>query len=127
MNACTDYSNEVRPLKAAWKRKILIVLGTLFFVIGVFGIFLPLLPTTPFLLLSAACYARASARFYNWLINHYILGPYIRDWRSNKGMPLRTKLTAILLIVVCFAISSFFIGALYLKLMFFSVGLAPKP
>lgn len=118
-----DYSHEVKPLKAAWKRNLLILMGTIFFVLGVIGIFLPLCPTTPFLLLSAACFARASARFYNWLMNHYILGPYIRDWRSNKGIPKRTKLTAIFLILICFAISSFFLGALYLRLVFLSVGL----
>ncbi|MCG9479854.1 MAG: YbaN family protein [Actinomycetia bacterium] len=72
--------------------------GTLFLSIGVVGIFLPILPTTPFLLLSAACYAKGSRKFYNWLLNHRILGKYIKDYREKRGIEARAKLVALILL-----------------------------
>ena len=118
-----DYSHEVKPLKARWQRNFLIGIGVFFFIAGVIGIFLPVLPTTPFLLLSAACFARASTKFYNWLMNHYVLGPYLRDWRSNKGIPNRTKMTAITLMVVCFGVSAVFVfTSAYSRALFLSIG-----
>lgn len=121
--AWMDYSHEVRPLKAGWKRNLLIVAGTLSFALGVLGIFLPLLPTTPFLLLAGACYARASTKFYNWLMNHRVLGGYIRDWRSNKGIPVRTKVLALSLMAICFGISAVLVvKSLYPRIGFLSIG-----
>jgi len=67
-------------------RALLIAGGTLCVVLGVLGIFLPLLPTTVFLLMAAACYARSSDRFYQRLINHRYLGAYIRNHREGRGM-----------------------------------------
>lgn len=80
-------------------------LGTLFVALGVLGIFLPMLPTTPFLLLAAACYARSSRRIFNWLLNHPHFGPLIREWREHRAMPCRAKRTALVLIALSFAIS----------------------
>jgi len=73
-----------------WKA-LLIVCGTIFVVLGVLGIFLPLLPTTVFLLMAAACYARSSERFYLKLINNRWLGEYIRNSREGRGMTRRHK------------------------------------
>lgn len=84
--------------KNQWARKLLVVGGTVFVGIGIIGIFLPVLPTTPFLLLAAVCYARSSERFYHWLLNHRWLAKYIRPYREGKGIPLRAKVTAISLI-----------------------------
>ena len=67
-----------------WVRYLLMAVGWVSVVLGVIGIFLPVLPTTPFLLLAAACFARSSPRFYQWLINHRQLGPWIRDYRSEE-------------------------------------------
>jgi len=64
-------------------------------VLGVIGIFLPVLPTTPFLLLSAACFVRSSRRVYLWLVTHPRLGPWIRDYLDGNGIPLRGKVWAI--------------------------------
>jgi uncharacterized membrane protein YbaN (DUF454 family) len=64
-------------------------------VLGVIGIFLPVLPTTPFLLLAAGCFARSSPRFYQWLINNKRLGPWIRDYLEGNGIPLKGKVYAI--------------------------------
>lgn len=83
-------------------------LGTLFVLLGVLGIFLPVLPTTPFLLLAAACYARSSRRIYHWLLHHPHFGPLIREWREYRSMPYRAKRKALLLIVLSFAISIVF-------------------
>ena len=69
--------------------------GWLSVALGVIGIFLPVLPTTPFLLLAAACFARSSPRFYRWLVGHPRLGPWIRDYLEGSGIPLKGKVYAI--------------------------------
>jgi uncharacterized protein len=69
----------------------LIIAGSLSLVLGTIGIIVPILPTTPFLLLSAACYARSSQRFYNWLLNNRLFGVYIKNYREGKGVPGRIK------------------------------------
>lgn len=69
--------------------------GLISLVLGIIGIFLPLLPTTPFLLLSAALFARSSTRLYNWLLNHRVLGAFIRNYREDKSVTVRVKIVAI--------------------------------
>ena len=76
-------------------RWLLIAAGTVSILLGILGIILPLLPTTPFLLLAAASYARSSVKFYNWLINNRFFGSYIKNYREGKGIPLRVKVSAI--------------------------------
>ena len=76
-------------------RAVLVVSGTLCVALGVVGIFVPLMPTTVFLLLAAACYARSSDRFYQKLVNHRVLGVYVR---SHRGMPRRAKIITIVLL-----------------------------
>lgn len=79
--------------------KVLYILfGTLSLALGIIGIFLPLLPTTPFLLLTAALYVRSSPRLYNRLLHHKYLGSYIRNFRENKAIPLRAKIISVSLI-----------------------------
>ena len=78
-------------------KTICIILGTVSLALGIIGIFLPLLPTTPFLLLTAALYFRGSPRLYQWLLNHKHFGPYIRNFRENKAIPLRAKIISLLL------------------------------
>ncbi len=72
-----------------------VILGSVSLFLGILGIFLPLLPTTPFLLLSAFLYLRGSKRCYNWLINHKIFGPYILNYTEKKIIPLKTKIMAL--------------------------------
>jgi uncharacterized membrane protein YbaN (DUF454 family) len=95
-----DYSAEVRKPGSLTVRVMLVAAGTLCVGLGIVGLFMPVLPTTPFLLLAAACYARASSRFYNWLLNNRTFGPTIREWRRYRSIPYRTKLTAIALMAV---------------------------
>jgi uncharacterized membrane protein YbaN (DUF454 family) len=76
-------------------RFALLAIGWLSVALGVLGIFLPVLPTTPFLLLAAACFMRSSKRFYLWLVNHRQLGPWIVDYLEGQGIPLKGKVYAI--------------------------------
>ncbi len=73
-------------------RYILIAAGFLSVGTGIVGIFVPLLPTTPFLLLAAACFARSSERFHSWLLQHRFLGSYIRNYREQRGMTRNAKI-----------------------------------
>ncbi|NDV46156.1 DUF454 domain-containing protein [Paludibacter sp. 221] len=75
-----------------------VVIGIISLILGVLGIFLPILPTTPFLLLSAAVFARSSDKLYNWLLNHRVLGEYIRSFREEKAIPLRIKVFSVSLL-----------------------------
>lgn len=106
-------------------RLLLQILGSLSLVTGVVGIFVPVLPTTPFLLLAAACYARSSVRFYNYLMNQKQLGPYIRSWRRDGTVPLRAKIMAISLIVITIGSSIWwFIPLLPVKVLVGAIGVA---
>lgn len=77
-------------------RSLLITAGTACVVLGVVGIFMPILPTTPFLLLAAACYARSSSRLYHWLLNNRWFGEYLKNYREGRGLPLRLKILTIM-------------------------------
>lgn len=85
---------------------ILVVSGTFFLFLGIIGIFIPILPTTPFLLLAAACYARGSKKFYNWLIGNKWLGKYIKNYREGKGIPINIKIITITLLWITILFST---------------------
>jgi len=89
-------------------RWVLIIAGTFFVGLGVLGIFLPLLPTTPFLLLAAVCYARSSKRFYNWLLNNKWFGNYVKNYQEKKGVPLKVKILSISLLWITIMFSTVF-------------------
>ena len=80
------------------KKYIYLPIGILALACGLIGLFVPLLPTTPFLLLAATLFVRSSPRAYAWLLGHRHLGPYIRRFREERAIPLRTKITAITLL-----------------------------
>jgi hypothetical protein len=75
-----------RSLRALW-----LLAGAVSLATGIVGAFLPLLPTTPFVLLAAFCFSRGSRRWEHWLLHHPRLGPMVRDWRANRAVPLRAK------------------------------------
>ena len=100
------------------KRNLLIVLGTLCVGLGVIGMFLPIMPTTPFLLLAAYFYARSSKRFYDWLITNRIFGEYIRNYREGRGIALKQKVSVILLMWLTISFSAwFFVPQWWLKVL----------
>ncbi len=72
--------------------------GTFFLSLGAIGIVVPLLPTTPFLLLAASCYFRGSVRMYNWMLTNRYFGTLLRNYRDGKGIPLRTRIATIVLL-----------------------------
>jgi len=92
------------------KQKILFIAGSISVAIGVVGIFVPLLPTTPFLLLAAACYMRSSERFYRRLLNNRFFGTYIRNYMEGKGVPLRIKIYTIALLWATISLTIFLIS-----------------
>lgn len=89
---------------------ILAFLGSVALVLGIVGIFLPVLPTTPFLLLAAALYLRSSQRLYEWLMSHKHLGPYIKHFRENKAIPLRVKIVSVTLVWVTLLYCAIFVA-----------------
>ena len=91
------------------KKLLLITAGTICVGLGIIGLVLPVVPTSPFLLLAAACYARSSKRFYNRLLANPIFGPPIRQWREDRSIPLRAKWLAIAMILVTFSVTVIFI------------------
>ncbi len=92
--------------------------------LGILGIPLPLLPTTPFLLLSATCYARSSERFYNWLINHRYFGEHIRNYRDLGGTTARVKAAGISLLWISISISAIFaVSLLWVRLLLLGVAI----
>ena len=104
-----DDNSDLKISSNRFVRLLLIIAGTLSLGFGILGIFLPVLPTTPFLLLSIACYSRSSMRFYKWLLNNKWFGNYLKNYRSGKGVPVRIKVWALLVLWLSIAYSAFVI------------------
>lgn len=81
-------------------RPLLFILGWLLFGIGFIGVFVPVLPTTPLMLLSLWCFSRSSDRFHKWLYTHKLFGPPLQQWHEHRVIPLRAKLVAIFFMIV---------------------------
>jgi uncharacterized membrane protein YbaN (DUF454 family) len=94
-----DYRDKV-------KRSLYFVFGTFFLILGGVGVFLPILPTTPFLLLSAACYYKSSKRMHHWMLNNRWFGKYLRNYAEGKGISLKAKLftTSLLWILIIYSV-----------------------
>lgn len=104
------------------KRGLLIALGWLSVALGTAGIFLPLLPTTVFIIIASWCFARSSERFHHWLHTHPKLGPIITSWESGQGIPQRTKVRALTLLWCSIGVSIYVVNiaiesySLYLRI-----------
>lgn len=96
-------------------RYLLLVIGWLSVALGVIGIFVPVLPTTPFLLLAAACFVRSSRRFYLWLVEHPRLGPWLRDYLEGNGIPLKGKIYAIGLMWASILLSCYLVPLIWAR------------
>ena len=90
------------------RKHLLVAAGILCSILGIVGIFVPVLPTTPFLLLAAACFVRSSEKLYDRLLNNRLFGNYIRNYIEGKGLPLSIKLITITLLWVTISISIIF-------------------
>ncbi|HHU32774.1 MAG: YbaN family protein [Zhaonellaceae bacterium] len=101
---------------------LLIILGTISLVFGLIGIFLPVLPTTPFLLLSSFCYLRSSKRLYRWLINHKVFGSYIYNYLTFRAVKRSTKIAALLTLWLSLGVSSFLIKKVQLIVLICLIG-----
>ncbi len=107
------------------QRYLFLVAGTISLGLGILGIPLPLLPTTPFLLLSAYCYARSSRRFYYWLINHKHLGKHIHNYWEHRGIAPRVKFGAIAFLWISMALTAIFaMDSIWMRLVLLVVAIA---
>jgi len=106
-------------------RVILISCGFLFTFLAILGAILPLVPTTPFLIVAAACFYRSSERFYNMIMHNRYFGHYLQDYRSGKGIPLRVKIMALVFLWTSTLVSVFvFIPYLWLEILVIAVNTA---
>jgi len=87
------------------KRRLLVIVGTISMAVGIIGIFVPILPTTPFLLLAAVCYMKGSNRLHQWMLNNRLFGAYIKSYIQGRGMPLSIKILTILLLWISIGVT----------------------
>lgn len=104
-------------------RVLLFSVGSLSVVLGVVGIFLPLLPTTPFLLLAAACYVRSSDRFYSWLVSHPVLSKYILAYLNGQGIPRKAKYYTLLVMWLTMSVSAAIVPLWQVSVLLLCIGL----
>ena len=124
-NQTQNEPNKIDKERSKFVKGLYFTAGSLCLILGIIGIVLPILPTTPFLLLAAACYARSSERFYNWLLNNRILGSYIRNFREGRGMPIKIKIFTITLLWITILISAFlFIKILWVRILLIGIACA---
>ncbi len=104
------------------RRTLRITFGFITLTLGIIGIFLPILPTTPFLLLSAWAWMKSSHRFYAWLINNRYLGAYIRTYREKRGITVRHKIITLTVLWLGIGYTAIFVAArLWLTLLLFAI------
>ena len=94
-------------------RILMIIIGTFCVTIGMIGLFIPVLPTTPFLLLAAILYARSSERFYRWIITNPLFGKYLRNYKEGKGIPLKSKLFTLGLLWISISYAILFVTQIW--------------
>lgn len=116
------YNSTMRFTGNTTKKYLFIAAGSVSVALGVVGIFLPLLPTVPFLLLAAFLYARSSQRSYNWLMNHRVLGPYIYDYVTYRSVRLNVKVGTLLLLWLTLMVSILLVPNLYVRIFLLAVG-----
>lgn len=106
------------------KKTLYNIAGTVALLLGIVGLFLPLLPTTPFLLLASACYMRGSERMHQWLMKQRHLGPYLRSYQQGRGIPLRAKITALALMWTSLTVSMWIIPLPWVRVLLLVPGVA---
>ena len=122
-NSDNNYKND-KQLRNKFIQILLLTLGTIFVAVGITAIFIPVIPTTPFLLLAAVLYAKSSKKFYFWLLNNKICGKFIKDYKEGRGIPLKFKiLTIILLWITIGSTIVFSINILWVKILLFLIAI----
>ncbi len=106
-------------------KPVLITIGLLCVGLAVLGIFLPVLPTTPFLLVALACFARSSEKMHTWLLQNKTFGPLIKHWEESKSMPRKAKIYSIMMIIAAGGTSVFFFERASLKIAVIALLLIP--
>lgn len=106
------------------KKSLLTMGGCLAVALAVLGVFLPLLPTVPLLLLAAACFARSSPRFHQWLLAHPHLGPMVQQYQNGQGIPKNVKIRAIAILWISMSLSILLVGKIWALLLLASIGSA---
>ena len=115
MSALARFKNKV--IKA-----LLLFIGWLSVILGVIGIFLPVMPTTPFLLLAAACFMRTSPKFYQWLVGHPKLGKYLVYYLEGKGIPLKAKIYTIALMTISMSVTCYLVPIIEVQILLPLIG-----
>lgn len=122
-DAVKTLRGEVNVSRSPLVKGLLVAAGTVSVGLGVLGILLPVVPTTPFLLLAAVCYAHSSERFYVGLLTNRYFGRYIRDWREKRGLTLAMKLWVIFVLAATMGVSAvFFMPLMSVKIFLGIVG-----
>jgi len=120
-----DFSHEVKKDRPFFIRVTLVLLGSISLTLGIIGIFLPILPTTPFILFATFLYSKSSHRFYNWIMSHGIVGKYIRQWRNNRSIPFKIKILAMFLVLLTISTSILFVTTyLVIKILLAIIGIS---
>jgi hypothetical protein len=109
-------------MKTAVLKSTLNVIGVIAVALAIFGVFLPLLPTTPFLLLASACFARGSERMHRWLLGNKLFGSAIRDFEQGKGIPRKAKISAVVLLWASMAWSIYLTSSMLLTVALLAIG-----
>ena len=99
-------------------------MGTISLILGTVGIFIPILPTTPFLLLASYCYIRSSKKLYNWLINHKVFGKYIYNYLVHKSVKKSAKITALTLLWLSLGVTIYLMKNFYISFILILIGTA---
>lgn len=110
-------------MKSYITKYLLIFIGTLALSLGIIGIFFPVLPTTPFLILASICYLKSSKRLYKWLMNHKLLGSFIKNYMEHKAISRRTKISALSLLWISLIISMILISNIHLNILISAIGI----
>ena len=114
---------EVHESHSKFAKTFFLIAGCVCVALGILGVLLPVVPTTPFLLLAAACYARSSERFYVWLLTNRVFGSYIRDWRDDRGISIPIKLWITLVLAATMGASIYFVPLNPVRILLAAIGL----
>jgi hypothetical protein len=109
------------------KAKVLMfkTIGIVFVGLAILGVILPILPTTPFLLVAAACFAKSSPKMQRWLLTNKIFGPMINDWQQHRSIPKKAKYIALSSIVLSVAWSAYMLKSIWLTLLIIALVIGP--